>query len=327
MKTFLKNHPHLKIVAVYTALLFLIPLFISNDYYYATLSVFVINSLLIVSLMIIIGYAGQISIAHGAVYGIGAYVSAILSTRYGLPFFLAFISSALAGFFLSILIGAPSLRLKGHYLAMATLGFGEIIIILFQELDFLTGGVNGLAGIKPAEIFGYSFARLPDYYALVSVTAVAILSMLALFVDSRFGRALRAIKSSEVASSVLGLNPTYYKLLAFAVAGSVAGACGSLYAHLDRFISPSSFSVSLSVMLVAMVMVGGEESFAGALVSALIFSFLNEYVRQFQEMSQLIFGAGLFIASIYFRGGLLPSLSRFFFKIRQSTGGQVASRG
>lgn len=325
MRRFLKNHPHLKVVAAYAIFLSVIPLFIFNDYYYATASVFVINSLLIVSLMIIIGYAGQISIAHGAVYGVGAYVSAILTTKYEFPFFAAFIFSAVAGFLVSILIGAPSLRLKGHYLAMATLGFGEIIIILFQELDFLTGGVNGLTGIKPAGIFGHSFVRLPDYYALVSVIAVFILALLALFVDSRFGRALRAIKSSEVASSVLGLNPTYYKLLAFAVAGSVAGACGSLYAHLDRFISPSSFSISLSVMLVAMVMVGGEESFSGSLVSALLFSLLNEYVRQFQEMSQLIFGAGLFFASVYFRGGLLPSITRFFFRIRRSAGGQVAS--
>lgn len=301
---FFKKYPHLRLVALYGAFLLAIPFFLPNDYYLSTSSLFVINTLLIVSLMIIIGFAGQISLAHGAIYGIGAYVSAILTTKYGFPFMLSFFAAALSGLIVSVLVGAPSLRLKGHYLAMATLGFGEIIVILFQELDWLTGGVNGFIGIKPADFFGLTFSSLRSYYWLVSALSLIILLFVSLFIDSRVGRALRAIRSSEVAANALGLNPSFYKILAFAVAGTIAGACGSLYAHLDRFIAPSNFSISLSVMLVAMVMVGGEDSFFGALLSAVIFSLLNEYVRQFQELSQLLFGFGLFMASIYLKGGL-----------------------
>lgn len=297
------KYKNLKIVVFFTILLVLIGLFLGNEYYFATASIFVINSLLITSLMLIIGYAGQISLAHGAIYGIGAYTSAILTTKLGVPFLFALLASALAGLLVSLIVGAPSLKLKGHYLAMATLGVGEIIVILFQELDFLTGGVNGFIGIKPAEIFGYTFANLKEYYLLVSVVATSILAFFAIFVDSKIGRALRAIKSSEIAASSLGLNPSFYKILVFGLSGAVAGSCGSLYAHLDRFISPSTFSVSFSVMMVAMVIVGGESSFVGSLAAALIFSLLNEYVRQFQELSQFLFGFGLFIVAIFMKGG------------------------
>lgn len=308
-----KNYPHLKTTGIVALSLFLAPLFITNDYYFATAILFIINMLLIVSMMVVIGYAGQISLAHAAIFGIGAYTSAYLTTKLNLPFLLAFVFASLAGLVFSILIGAPSIRLSGHYLAMATLGFGEIIYILFQELHEVTGGVNGFTGIRPAEIFGYQFVSLPDYYWFVAVLGVLILLFLALLVDSKAGRALRAIKSSEVAAKALGINPVFFKLLAFGIAGAVAGACGSLYAHLDRFIAPSVFTVSLSVMIVAMVIVGGENSFSGAIFSALLFSLLSEYVRQFQELSQLLFGVGLLVISVYLKSGL-PDFKKIFMK-------------
>lgn len=307
---FSQKHPSLKTVAVFAVIALFLPFTVANDYYVATLSLFLINSLLLVSLMIIIGYAGQISLAHGAIYGLGAYVSAILTTRFGLPFLLGFAAACLSGFLVSLVVGAPSLRLKGHFLAMATLGIGEILYILFKELDWLTGGVNGLIGIEPASIGAISFSHPVSYYYLVYAVTVLILVLAALFLDGKVGRALRAVKSAEVAALALGLNPSYYKLLAFTFAGMIAGGAGSLYAHLDRFVSPSTFSLSLSIMLLSMVIAGGENSLGGSLVAAAVFSFLNEYVRQFQELSQLFFGLALLLVVIYFRGGLAGTLKQ-----------------
>jgi len=307
---FAERYPNLKTVIVFALVCLFLPLAVTNDYYVATLSLFLINSLLLASLMIIIGYAGQISLAHGAIYGLGAYVSAILTTRFELPFVVGFGAACLSGFLISLVVGAPSLRLKGHFLAMATLGIGEILYVLYKELDWLTGGVNGLIGIKPASIGAFSFTHPLSYYYLVYVIAMQTLVLIAFLLDGKLGRALRAVKSAEVAALALGLNPSYYKLLAFTFAGIIAAAAGSLYAHLDRFVSPSTFSLSLSVMLLSMVIAGGESSLGGSLVAAAVFSFLNEYVRQFQELSQLFFGFALLLVVIYFRGGLAGSWRR-----------------
>jgi branched-chain amino acid transport system permease protein len=285
-----------------------VPLVIANTYQLTTMALVLLYAVLLSGLLVIMGYAGQISLAHGAVYGLGAYTSAILTTKYGLPFVIGFFCAGISGLLFSLLIGLPSLRLKGHYLAMATLGFGEIMLILFQELSSLTGGTGGLVGVPPAQLLGLEFSDpVRNFYFILVMSSILLIGT-ALLIDSRIGRALKAIKDSEVAASALGLNPTFYKMLVFVFAGTTAGFAGSLYAHLDRFVSPSTFSVSFSVMLVAMVIVGGESSIAGSLLAAILFGFLNEYIRQFQELSQLIFGAALLIAVLYFPGGISGTL-------------------
>jgi branched-chain amino acid transport system permease protein len=318
MRGFFKRYPNLKTVLIFAAIYFLLPFIVNSNYYLTTLTLFLINSLLISSLMVIVGYAGQISLAHGAIYGLGAYVSAILTTRFGFTFVLGVLVSTILGFLISMVVGAPSLRLKGHFLAMATLGIGEIVYILFKELDWLTGGVNGLTGIKAATIGVFSFKDPLSYYYLVYLLTILALTFLSLLLDGKIGRALKAIKSSEIAALTLGLNPSSYKLLAFSIAGMMAAGAGALYAHLDRFVSPSSFSLSLSVMLLSMVIVGGESSLAGSLAAAAFFSFLNEYVRQFQELSQLFFGLALLIVVLYFRGGFSEAYRRLLSLRRRS---------
>lgn len=308
----LKKRKNLFYAAIFSIILAFAPLFVENTYQLTTFSLILIYSILLSGLLLIIGYAGQISLAHGAVYGLGAYTSAILTAKYHLPFFAGFLFAGLAGFLFSLLIGLPSLRLKGHYLAMATLGFGEIMVLVFQEFSSLTGGTGGLIGIPAAELFGFKFSDSISNYYLILVASSILVFLTALIVDSRIGRALKAIKDSEVASSALGLNPSFYKLLVFVYAGTTAGFAGSLYAHLDRFVSPSTFSVSLSVMLVAMVIVGGETSVAGSLLAAVLIGFLNEYVRQFQELSQLVFGLALLASVLYLKGGITGAFASLF---------------
>lgn len=316
MKKFLESYPDILPVLVFFAALAFLPFFVANTYYFSILTIILLNSLLLVSLMIIIGWTGQISLAHGATYGLGAYISGILTAKLGFPFLAGFILSMLGGAIISFIVGLPSLRLHGHYLAMATLGAGEILVILFQELDFITGGTSGLLGIPPASIGSIVFSDSRNYYFFTLVVSLLLLLLLVLLLDSKIGRALRAIKGSEIASSALGLNPTYYKLLSFTVAGAVAGAAGSLYAHLDRFVSPSTFGVSLSVMLVAMVIVGGENSLVGNLIAAVFLAVLNEYVRQYQELSALFFGAALLLTVLYFERGFGGFVSGAFSKLK-----------
>lgn len=312
---FFKKQKNTFYAIVFSLAFLFVPFVIANTYQLTTMALILLYAVLLSGLLVIMGYAGQISLAHGAVYGLGAYTSAILTAKYGLPFIIGFLSAGLSGLLFSLLIGLPSLRLKGHYLAMATLGFGEIMVILFQELSSLTGGTGGLVGIPPAQIFGYEFSDpLNNFYLILFISSILIVGT-ALLIDSKIGRALKAIKDSEVAASALGLNPVFYKMLVFVFAGITAGFAGSLYAHLDRFVSPSTFSVSFSVMLVAMVIVGGESSIAGSFIAALMLGFLNEYIRQFQELSQLIFGVLLLIVVLYFPKGISGTLPQLLKKM------------
>lgn len=303
-----KNVPTL---ILFTILSVLFLVFAPNRYLISAGTTFFLNVILLTGLMLVMGWAGQISLGHAALYGVGAYTSAILTTRYGLPFLIGFAAAGLTAGLFSLLIGLPSLRLRGHYLAMATLGFGEIIFVLTVELDELTGGTSGITGIPPAIIAGVSFKDPLLYYPLVLVITVVFLAALGWFLGSRFARALKAIKSSETAAQVLGLNVSALKLLAFVIAGSMAGFAGSLFAHLNRFVSPYSFTLSFSIILVAMVVIGGEESFGGSILAALMLTLLNEFLRAYQEYNPLIFGLALVIVIIFAPEGL-SGLSRLF---------------
>lgn len=284
------------------AVLFLI--FAPNRYLISAGTNFFLNVILITGLMLVMGLAGQISLGHAALYGIGAYTSAILTAQYGLPFLVGFVAAGLVAGVFSFLIGLPSLRLRGHYLAMATLGFGEIIFVLMVELDELTGGTSGITGIPAASIAGISFKDPLLYYPLVLVVTLLFLIFLVVFLNSRYARALKAVKSSETAAQVLGLNVPVLKLMAFVIAGSMAGFAGSLFAHLNRFVSPYSFTLSFSIILVAMVVIGGEESLGGNILAALLLTLLNEFLRAYQEYNPLIFGLALVLVIIFAPEGL-----------------------
>lgn len=288
------------------------PFWVGNDYWISTGTLFLINALLISSLVVVMGWAGQISLGHASLYAIGAYTSALLTVRLEIPFIICFISAGIMATLFAFIIGLPSLRLRGHYLAMATLGFGEIVSILLVESDDLTGGTGGITGIPPAS-FGSLVIKEPlPYYIFTWAITILVLVGIIVFTNSKYGRALKAVKSNEVASSSLGLNTSFLKLLAFTFSGFIAGLAGSLYAHLNRFISPDTFSISLSIILVAMVVIGGEESLGGALLSAFVLTVLEEYLRGFQDYNPLMFGAALIFITIFARKGLAGLLNKWF---------------
>jgi branched-chain amino acid transport system permease protein len=250
------------------------------------------------------GYAGQISLGHAAFFGLGAYTSGILTATYQVPAWPAMGVAVLVTVAVALLIGIPTLKLTGYYLAMATLGFGVIVNICFRELSGLTGGPSGLVGIPPLSLGGVVLDEpLYVYYLTWGVTLSALAVSLNI-VDSRVGRALRAIHDSEIAARASGVDTARLKVWVFAVSAVYASLAGSLYAHFVTFISPSSFGFMFSVKLVTMVVVGGMASVWGAVFGAAALTALPEVLAVFHDYEILIFGFILMVVMIFLPQGL-----------------------
>jgi branched-chain amino acid transport system permease protein len=219
---------------------------------------------------------------------------------------------------LAYIIGIPTLKLHGHYLAMATLGFGIIVQIFFKELDFLTGGPSGLVGIQDMTIFGYEFDSDLKYYYLVCVSLLLTLLLSINVVQSRVGRALRAIHGSEVASSVLGVNVARYKVGIFVLSALYAALAGWLYSHYMTFVSPSSFGFMFSVKLVTMVVIGSLGSIWGAIFGAALLTSMPEFLHVFENYETTVFGFILVSVMVFMPRGLLRGLEDLVLKVFKS---------
>jgi len=260
--------------------------------------------ILTVSLNLIIGYAGQVSLGHAAFFGLGAYVSALTSLNWGLPFPAALVLAMLFAGACGLGLGLPTLRLKEDYLAIVTLGFGVIVDLIMVNLT-ITGGPDGLVGIPAPVIFGLSFRPPVRYLALVLLTVGFTLLVVHRLVHSYHGRALRAIRDHEVTAQVMGVNTPAYKVMIFTLAAALAGAAGSLYAHYITFINPESFGLHTSILVLSMVILGGMGSLAGSVVGAMTLAVLPELLRRAQAYQDLIYGALLIVLLIWRPQGLL----------------------
>ncbi len=294
--------------------LFVFGLSNTNDYFFNVLNVLGLNSLVVLGLALLMGYAGQVSLGHAAFYGLGAYTSGILTAKYSLSPLLGIGAAQAVVLVSALLIGLPALRLKGHYLAMATLGFGVIVHVLFKETISLTGGPSGLVGIPPLQIFGFTLLSSREYFFLIWSLVLLILLFSLHLAHSPFGRALLALHDSEAATQALGYDTSRLKLLVFLLSASFAGLAGSLYAHFAMFISPTSFTFLHSVKLVTMVVIGGVASLWGALLGASVLSILPEVLTVFEDYDVLIFGAILVTIMIFLPDGLLKGLNNLWQK-------------
>ncbi len=260
--------------------------------------------ILTVSINLIIGYAGQVSLGHAAFYGIGAYASALTALNWHLPFPAAALAAMLVAGGCGLALGLPTLRLKEDYLAVVTLGFGVIVDLVFLNLE-ITGGPDGLAGIPPPSLGGLSF-RPPARFLILVVIAVGLVLLLTYrLVDSYHGRALRAIRDHEVTAQVMGINTPAYKVMIFTLAAALAGLAGSIYAHYITFINPESFGLHTSILILAMVVLGGMGSIAGSVAGAVILTALPEVLRQAHAYQDLVYGALLVGLLIWRPQGLL----------------------
>jgi branched-chain amino acid transport system permease protein len=233
---------------------------------------------LTLSLNLIIGFTGQVSLGHAAFFGIGAYMGSVMVTYMDLPYILSFFAAFCVAGIVGVLLGIPTLRLRDDYLAIVTLGFGVIVTIVILNIDYL-GGPDGIFGIPSPVIAGKKLTSKLDFFIFNwSVMGVTILLMYRI-TRSRVGRALKAIRDDEVTAQVMGINTTKYKILAFGLGAAFAGAAGSLYGSYIHYIQPKDFGLSASILVLCMVVIGGMGSIPGSIIGAFLLFLLPEFFR------------------------------------------------
>jgi branched-chain amino acid transport system permease protein len=315
-------------LAVLAAVVLLLPLALRNAYYYDVAILVGLNAIVCVGLNLLIGYAGQISLGHAGFYGLGAYGSAILTVRYGWPPLGAMLATMLGVVALAYVIGRPILRLRGHYLAMATLGMGVIIAIVIATEDTFTGGPDGMA-VPALTVFGYALAGERVWYWVVGAVLVAAVWLALNLVDSPHGRALRALHGSEIGAEVAGIDSARHKVRVFVISAAYAALAGSLTAHYAGFITPTKVSFFHSIELVTMVVFGGMASTFGATVGAAVLTTLPQALTMFKEYEMAMFGAVMMLTMIFMPKGLVPTFAGLFraATARRAKAGGAAGRG
>jgi branched-chain amino acid transport system permease protein len=268
-----KNYAALILMALIAAAA---PLVVTESYYHGIMVFAALNCITCTGLCLLSGYAGQISIGHAAFNALGAYGSGICCTMFGFSPLAGIGTAAIISVSAAFLLGGPALRLKGHYLAMATLGFGAIIHTVAVAAVNLTGGPEGISGIPSLGFPGFELdSDIKQYYFCWTIAILGILFAINL-INSRVGRALKSIQGSEAAGASIGINTSFYKIQIFALSAAYASVSGSLYAHYMTYIDPEPFAVNHSVLLVTMVAVGGMHQIWGAVIGSVVLTLLPE---------------------------------------------------
>jgi branched-chain amino acid transport system permease protein len=301
--------PRIVGLALLGVVLSLLPFAFPNAYFYEVAILVALNAIVCVGLNLLIGYAGQISLGHAGFYALGGYGSAILAARWGWPAWLSMPTAVVAVGALAWLVGRPTLRLKGHYLAMATLGLGVIVSIVISTEDRVTGGPDGMA-VPPLELLGQAVKGEPVWYAIVAAALWLTVLFALNLIDSPIGRALRALHGSEVAAQTVGIDSSRWKLRVFVQSALIAASAGALTAHYAGFITPAKASFLHSVELVTMVVFGGMASIWGAVVGAAALTLLPQFLTVLKDYEMTVFGAVLIATMVFFPRGIVPTIAR-----------------
>ncbi len=311
----MKLSKHFKISHLFILLLFMFPVFAHDmNYWLYSGSLIFIYIIMTMGLNLLVGFGGQISIGQASFLAIGAYTSAICTIALGMPFWLTLplsgVFTALIGFF----VGLPAVRLSGHLLAVATLGFGAAIPELLLKWDTLTGGFSGLTLDKPS-IFGFSFDTDFKMYYLLLVVTVVITWLIYNLIRSRFGRAFIAIRESEVAATATGINVPFYKVLMFTISAFYTGIAGGLYANFVGYITPHDFNISISLIVLAMVVLGGVASIPGSYLGAMLLTMIPQLTSGIPGLSLILMGVAMVLIILFLPNGLI-SINQRWKKVR-----------
>jgi branched-chain amino acid transport system permease protein len=281
-----------------------LPLVIAQDYVIRIFVQIGIYVLLTASLNLVNGYGGMFSVGHAAFYGIGAYASALAVMKLNLPFSAGLVFGAFTAAVCAWAIAKPTLKLKGVYLTLVTLGFNIIVMLVLLNWDDVTRGPLGIAGVPAPRWFGEPFTAPRQYYYLVLAMVVVVLFFLARLVTSRFGRALMAVREDDKAAATSGVDVAWHRETAFVVAAAIAGMAGAFYAHYLRYISPDAFSINESFIILAMLAFGGPGTTIGPVAGAAILVGLTEAFRAFSDWRMIIYGLVLIGTMLWRREGL-----------------------
>jgi branched-chain amino acid transport system permease protein len=304
----------------------LTPLVMRNPYNLGLLNLIGLYVIVTLGLNLFIGFAGQISLGHAAFFGLGAYGSAILTATYGMPAWPAMAVTAAGLALIALVLGIPTLRLTGHYLAMATLGFNYVVESIFVEWDKVTGGPSGLSGVPPLSLGGLTFDTDLKFHYLVWAFALVALTLCLNLVRSGVGRGLAALAQDEVAAAALGVNVRRAKISVFVLSAVLASVAGSLYAHYYGYVNPDAFSVFKSLDLVIMVVVGGLGSVWGTLFGASFITMLPHWLGFLETYTDIIHGVILVVILVFLPQGFVSGLVDIM-RTRWARRGLAASSG
>jgi branched-chain amino acid transport system permease protein len=318
-----KHYQRLGILAL---VLVLLPVLVRSPYLLSIMIFVGLYTILTLGLCLLMGYAGQVSLGHAAFYGIGAYTAALLTTRCGVNPWLGIVLAVIASGGVAAILAKPIFRLQGHFLAMATIGLSYVISTFFNEASSITGGPSGVSGLPYLSIGSWDLVGDIDYYYLVWGAALLAMLMALNIVHSRIGRALRAIRSSEIATQAMGASTARLKAQIFVLSAALAGLAGSLYAHYVTFVNPSPFGGSTTQMLLVMTAVGGMSSVWGAPFGAALVTALTEILRAIVpkithhasgEYEIIIFGLLLLYVMLRMPQGLVQGAAEVFARWRE----------
>lgn len=302
-----------KSIGIYLFLMILFPFVMPDEYYRSVGIIIGLQAIVTIGLCLVMGLAGQISLGQASFWGIGAYTSAVLTTKFGLSPFIGLVAAAIVPGLFAFILGRAIAGLQGYYLAMATLAFGYIVQIGITEWESVTGGANGMISIPQMTFFGDS--ELSMYFLIWGIVTCVLLFSLNLL-NSRVGRAFRAIHKSEIAATSMGIDVRKFKLNAFVVSGMFAGISGGLYAHYMGILDPQPFGLHESIKFLTMVVIGGMTSIWGALIGTILIGFISEGLILLSEVvpglqgdvDTIVFGAILVLIIMFMPEGLVPRI-------------------
>ena len=313
---------------VLVSILLILPWTTDRSYYQHLFNMAIVYAILAVGLNFCIGLTGIMSIAQGAFWGIGAYTSAILTVRWGLPFWVGLPASALVAAIIGMVLGLPCLRVSGLYLSMVTIGFAELVRLVLWNWDKVTRGSFGIVGIPSPVLGPWQLDTPRSYYYLSLFIAGALVAAAVRIQHSRTGRAMLAIREDELAALCMGINVPRYKTLAFMLSAAYGGTAGSIYAHFVQYINPDMYTFPEAVKQISMVVLGGAGSVPGVILGSTIVVLLPEWLRFLQEYYMAVYGLGVVLIIRYMPGGLIQILqTRFWFLTETLPAGESGARG
>jgi branched-chain amino acid transport system permease protein len=296
--------------SAFLAALLAVPMVTGQAYGLQVVNTIAVYVLLAMSMNILLGYVGQIAFGHAGFLGLGAYTTALLAINGGVSFWVAFPASCLVAGLVGLVVGLPALLVKGHYLAMVTLGFGEILRLTMLNWRSVTNGPNGLYPVPPATLFGLAVDTEVRFFYLAWACLVVAQVVCHRLRFSRLGRAMLAVKRDELAASVAGISVARVKLTGFFISAVLAGAAGSLFAYFLRYVNPDSFTIEVSVNAVMMVILGGFGRLSSPWIGAVILVGLGEYLRVVGDYREILFGLVILGILIFMPDGIAALVER-----------------
>ncbi|WP_273321924.1 branched-chain amino acid ABC transporter permease [Vallitalea guaymasensis] len=301
---------------IIAVLLAVLPFIISSQYILRIVIMIGVYSILSLSLGLVTGYTGQISLGHASFYAIGAYASALLSVNYGLNFFITAPIAALLAAVCGLLLGLPTFRLSGTYLAITTLGFMEVVRMVLLNWQSVTNGPLGVTRIPKPSFFGIELSTSNGgLYYLILVFVIITTFCIVGIVRSRMGRALMAIREDEMAATMMGIKTTYYKAIAFVLSSFFSGLAGAFYAHMIRYIDPNTFTFDTSIMILSIVILGGMGTIGGMFLGSMLLVTFPEVLRFLQEYRFVMYGVILVLMMRFRPQGILGGQRKTKYKL------------